>query len=99
MKIRKAFFSLGFVLASIIISLPAARANDLNQATRITFSRAVQVPGHILPAGTYLFVLADHISNRDMVQIYSPDRSVLYGTILTVPTERPGQSDKTAIVF
>jgi hypothetical protein len=50
MNTRKAFITLGLVLASIII-LPAARAAERDQASKLTFSRSVQIPGR--PAGTY----------------------------------------------
>ena len=76
-------------MLAFLIMLPAARANEQNQATKLTFNQAVQVPGRVLPAGTYWFVLADSNSSRNIVQIFNSDRSALYATILTSSAERP----------
>lgn len=97
MKTQKLLFTPALVLASLI-ALPAARADELDQADKLTFSQAVQIPGHVLPAGTYWFVLAN-INSRDAVQVFNSDRSVLYGTMWTIPAERAKSTDKTAITF
>ena len=49
----------------------AAVAGDLNQKTVFTFSGPVEVPGQVLPAGTYVFKLADSPSNRHIVQVFN----------------------------
>jgi hypothetical protein len=98
MKTQKTFFTLAFVLASII-RLPAARADELDQASKITFSQPVQIPGHVLPAGTYWFLLADVAPNRNVVRIFSSDRSIVYATILTIAAHRLEPSEKAAITF
>ncbi len=97
MKTQRMLFTLALVLASFI-ALPAARADELDQASKLTFDQAVQIPGHALPAGTYWFVLAN-INSRDAVQVFNSDRTVLYATILTIPAERAKSTDKTAITF
>jgi len=51
MNTRKAISILGLLLAFAII-LPAARADEYDQASQLTFSQPVQIPGHVLPAGT-----------------------------------------------
>jgi hypothetical protein len=97
MKTQKMLFALVFVFASLI-TLPAARADDYDQASKLTFSQAVQIPGRDLPAGTYWFVLAN-IGSRNAVQVFNSDRSTLYATILTVDAERVKITDKTAMTF
>ena len=57
MNTRKAFITAGLVLASLIM-LPVAHADEWDQASQLTFSQSVQIPGRVLPAGTYWFVLA-----------------------------------------
>lgn len=57
----------GFIIAFVLIFELAAHADEDNQSTSISFSEAVQVPGRILPAGTYQFVLANSAANRDIV--------------------------------
>jgi hypothetical protein len=97
MTTKKMFITLGLALASAIV-LPSARATEHDQATKLTFDKSVQIPGHVLPAGTYWFMLAD-INSRSVVQVFNSDRSTLYATILTVDADRPKTTDKTAITF
>ncbi len=80
------------VVCSIILAgmvfLPAAAADEWNQATEMTFSEPVEIPGMALPAGTYWFVLADTQGSQQIVQIFNADRTKLYTTEETIPTER-----------
>jgi hypothetical protein len=98
MNTRKAFITLGLVLASLVM-LPVAHADEWDQASKLTFSQSVQIPGRVLPAGTYWFVLADSVGNRNIVQVFDSDRSTLYATILTVDAERLEPTEHTAITF
>ena len=50
----------GLALASLLM-LPVARGTEENQATKLTFNQPVEIPGHVLPAGTYWFVVAGSI--------------------------------------
>ena len=95
---RKAFAVLGLAVAALI-TLPVARASEADQATKLTFSQSVQIPGRVLPAGTYWFILADSISDRNIVRIFNSDRSTLYATILTIDVERLKPTDHTALTF
>jgi hypothetical protein len=99
MNTRKAISILGSLLAFTII-LPVARADEYDQATKLTFSQSVQIPGRVLPAGTYWFVLADtSIANRNIIHIFNSDRSTLYATVSTITADRAQPSDHTAITF
>ena len=98
MNIQKKLTILATMLAFLIM-LPVARASEEDQATKLTFNKAVQIPGRILPAGTYWFVLLDANAAPKVVQIYNSDRSTLYATILTNDAERPNPTDNTAITF
>jgi len=99
MNTRKAISILGLLLAFAII-LPAARADEYDQASQLTFSQPVQIPGRVLPAGTYWFVLADvSIANRNIIHIFNSDRSTLYATVSTITAERAQSSDRTALTF
>jgi hypothetical protein len=60
------------------------------------------VPGvdaQILPAGTYVFKLLDSWSDRNIVQIFSPDETHVYTTILAIPNYRLKATDKTVLTF
>ena len=98
MNTQKNIIALGLLLASAFI-LPAARADEWNQATKLTFNQSVQIPGRVLPSGTYWFILVDSTSDRNIVRIFNSDRSTLYATILTINAERVGQTDHTALIF
>ena len=72
-KIVKAAFCL---LAATVLGaavLPIARADESNKKTIVTFSQAMEVPGKILPAGTYTFQLLDSPADRHIVQIFNAD--------------------------
>jgi hypothetical protein len=78
---------------------PAARADEWNQKTTFTFSRPVEIPGQVLPAGTYVFKLVDSLSNRHIVRVFADDEQKVLGTFLTIPEYRHEVSDKTIITF
>jgi hypothetical protein len=86
MKIHKTYIAVGMIIAFALFFELTAHAGEADQATKITFSQPIQVPGQILPAGTYLFTLAN-TDDLNMVQIFSPDRIHLYATLETIPTE------------
>ena len=98
MNTRKAFITLGLMLAFMVV-LPVAQADEWDRASQLTFSQAVQIPGRVLPAGTYWFVLADSVGNRNIVHIFNSDRSTLYATVLAVAAERQQPSDHTTITL
>jgi hypothetical protein len=98
MNKQKTFITLGLLLVFAII-LPAARADEFDQATKITFNQPVQIPGRILPAGTYWFMLANANISHDIVQVFNSDRSMLYATVFTNSIESPTTTDNTAITF
>src|ERR1700758_5057127 len=94
---RKAFVVLGLGLASLIV-FSNAYANELDQSTKLTFSQSVQIPGQVLPAGTYLFLL-DPTLGSNTIRIFSQDRSKLYATLQTVPAEHLEAAKGTEITF
>lgn len=59
-----------------------------DRKTIVTFSGPVSVPGTTLPAGTYVFRLADSAANRHIVQIFDRDEAKIVTTLLAVPAER-----------
>jgi hypothetical protein len=74
-------------------------ADEWNKATKLTFSEPVEVPGTVLPAGTYWFTLADSESDRSIVKVWDTDRTRLVTTILAIPDYRLQPTDKTVINF
>jgi hypothetical protein len=94
----KTFATITFLLAFLLVQ-PAARADEFNQETKLTFNQAVQISGHVLPAGTYLFVLPDDINHHEEVHIFSSDRRKLYAIVLTASAERSQPTANTAFTF
>src|SRR5579872_4482498 len=94
----------GLALMGAVFS-PAAKADDWNRKTTMTFSGPVEIPGvhlkgwAILPAGTYVFKILDSQSDRHIVQIFNQDESQCYATILAIPNYRLKATDKTVITF
>jgi len=76
-----------------------ARADEWDQKTIFTFSTPVEIPGQVLPAGTYVFKLADSQSDRNIVQVFSKDGRHLYGTFLAVSDQRLRPAGKPIITF
>ncbi len=78
---------------------PRARADEWDRKTIVTFSAPVEIPGKVLPAGTYVFKLMDSPSNRNIVQIFNKDENKLYATILAIPDYHMEPTGKTVITF
>ena len=95
MKVRKTLSILGLML-TFTIMLPVVHADDWNQATRFTFNQPVQVPGHILPAGTYFFQLVG--DNHHLVQIFNEDRTAV-AVLYSVSRERYDRRAEAAITL
>ena len=98
MNNRKMFVTLGSLL-TFLIMLPSARAAEYDQATKITFNRQVQIPGRVLPAGTYWFVLDDNLASHSIVKIFNSDRSKLYARVFTSNVETLTAANETTITF
>jgi hypothetical protein len=99
MKNVKAMFSLlavGLLGATV---QPSARADEWNKKTVVTFTQAVEVPGKILPAGTYTFRLLDSPSDRHIVQIFNADGSQIIATILAINNYRLQPTGDTVMKF
>jgi hypothetical protein len=92
--IAASFVTLLFLLAVLIV-LPTAHADQNNQETIVTFSQPVQIPGRVLPAGTYVFVLPDEANDHFQVRVFNADHTTLIATLLTVNAERPRPTDNT----
>jgi hypothetical protein len=99
MKINKGYIAVGLIIAFALFFELAAHADESDRATTITFSQSVQIPGQVLPAGTYMFKLADGDSNQNVVQIFNADRAVLYATLQTIATDRLEPTGDTVVTL
>ena len=89
---------LGLALLFVAFS-SIANADEWDKTTKVTFKESVQVPGKVLPPGTYVFKLLDSPSNRHIVQIYNQDHTQLITTVLAVPNQRLEPAGKTILTY
>jgi hypothetical protein len=75
------------------------RANDWNKVTVITFSEPVEIPGQILPAGTYTLKLVDIASERHVVQFLDESGTHVIATVLAINNWRMHPTGKTVVKF
>ena len=99
MKTNKGYLIVGLIVAFTLFFEVAAHAELRDQSTKMTFSEPIQIPGQILPAGTYLFKLVDSDSSRDVVQIFNSDGTAIYATLQTDATERRQPTVDTVITL
>jgi hypothetical protein len=99
MKINKGYIVAGLIIAFTLFFEIAAHADAWDQTTKLTFSESVQIPGQILPAGTYVFKMANTGNFQNIVQIFNADGTVLCATLQTISAERPKPADDTVITL
>jgi hypothetical protein len=106
MNISRTITTSAFCLAlTAAVFSPAARADDWNRKTVMTFSGPVEIPGvhlkgwGVLPAGTYVFKILDSQSDRHIVQIFNKDETEVYATVLAIPNYRLKATNKTVVTF
>ena len=75
---------------------PKAQAQLLDEKVRVTFSAPVEVPGRVLPAGTYVFMA---LEPNHVTRILSADERTVYGTFLTLPEERVEPVEKPTVIL
>jgi hypothetical protein len=75
------------------------QASEADRLTSFTFSAPVEVPGVGLPAGTYIFKLADSGSGSNVVQVFSEDGKILYSTFFALPDTRLEPAEDPTVTF
>jgi hypothetical protein len=94
---------------SILLAIPAAllaltatslMGDEHDKKTDVTISEPVQVPGGVvLQPGTYMFILNNSSSNRNIVEIKSEDGKQLYAMMFTTRAARVNRTAKTVLTF
>ena len=88
-----------FSAVALTAGVLAAQGIPSDRSTYVTVSGPVSLPGVTLPAGTYLFRLADTQATRNVVQIFDKDRTKIFATLIAIPAERMEPSDEAVITF
>ena len=78
---------------------PPAPADAWDKKTFVTFSQSVEIPGTVLPAGKYVFKLADSPADRHIVRIMNERENQVFATILAIPSYRERTPDHTLFTF
>lgn len=85
---------------ALAMAMPStAKADEWNQKTVFTFSGPVEIPGQVLPAGTYVFKLLDSSSDRNIVEVFNKRENHLYGFFLAIPDYHLRPRSKPIITF
>jgi hypothetical protein len=90
------------VLAAMLLTLSlgsGAKADDWNKKTVVTFEQDVEIPGWVLPAGTYVFKLLNSSSSRLIVQVWDQDEMHLITTLMTVGDSYPNPTGRSYFVL
>jgi hypothetical protein len=83
----------------MLVSTAAHAQEPYDLRTNFTFNQPVQLPGVELPAGEYIFRLADPDSGRKVVQVISADRKEVYAMLHTIPRQRAEAADEPEVSF
>ena len=81
------------------ISAVSVQADDWNKKTVMTFSQPIEIPGQILPAGTYTIKLVDIASERHVVQFLDADGIKVIATVLAINNWRLHPTGETVVKF
>jgi hypothetical protein len=90
------------ILVLLVVGLFAALSSNANaqsfeQKARVTFSQPVEVPGLVLPAGSYVFETLNSFAH--LTRILSADEMHVYTTVFTMPEERLEPAVKATVTL
>lgn len=86
--LRRTVLSACSVVLLVVATAGPSTAQPFDKRTVFTFSTPVSMPGITLPAGQYLFRLANPDSGRNVVQVLSADGTKPYGMFFSIRAER-----------
>lgn len=96
MRMNKFALLIGLAVAVVLFFEVTAHADESDQSTKMTFSEPIQVPGRVLPAGTYLFKLVS-LDDPNVVEILDADGTRVDAVLQTISTQRPQPTSDVAI--
>jgi hypothetical protein len=89
---------MGLALAGTMCAAPARASLD-NQLTKFTFNTPVEIPGKVLPAGTYEFKLIDTQDTLDNVEILDAHGLHAIAIEQTVPVSPTNANGKAEVIL
>jgi len=88
----------GVILLGVLATSVTGAFGDSRRTTYFTFSRTVQMPGVVLPAGTYIFEVANPEGTGDVVRVLSRDRKNVHLMKFTRTVYRAQSGDLKPII-
>ena len=90
--------------AAVLVVLVCALASGANaftsdKRTYFTFNQPVALPGMTLPAGTYMFRIANPDTSRNVIQVANKQGTESYALLHTVQASRPDAPKDSEIRF
>jgi hypothetical protein len=95
---RKIFTGMVCMVLLGTFLVPMVQADEWNKATKVTVDQPIQVPGTVLPAGTYVFKLPDP-TDTTLVSIFNADGTRLITTVQGISDYRMDTPDKPILQF
>ena len=87
----KRLFTASVLVVLVHLMASGADAFTSDKRTYFTFNQSVALPGVTLPAGTYMFRLADPDTSRRVIQVSDKEGTQSYALLLTMPAYRRGR--------
>ena len=93
-----------YVSAAVLVVLVCALASGANaftsdKRTYFTFNRPVALPGMTLPAGTYMFRIANTETSRNVIQVSNKQGTESFALLMTIQAQRPDVPKDSEIRF
>jgi hypothetical protein len=95
----KRLFTASVLVVLVHAMASGADASTFDKRTYFTFSQSVALPGVTLPAGTYMFRLADPNTTRRVIQVSDKDGTQSYALLLTLPAYRTQAAKDSEVRF
>jgi hypothetical protein len=97
LRVILAIFSISLLAA--MFATGAGADTKFNKRTVVTFNQPVEIPGQVLPSGTYTIELYESLGNRHIVRVYNEDRSKLIATVLAISNHRLNPTTENVMTF
>jgi len=78
---------------------PKVKAGEWDREAVLSFSQPVEIPGVVLPAGTYVFSFLGSTADRNLIEVLSQDEQKVYATIEAIPDYRANATGESSMVL
>jgi hypothetical protein len=95
----KRFVSTSVLVVLVHLMASGADAFTSDKRTYFTFNQSVALPGVTLPAGTYMFRLANPDTSRNVIQVSDKEGTQSYAMLLTMPAHRLDAAKDSEVRF